>query len=218
MNFLRWVYLLFKRFFLWLFEDIIEIWSQPKPLLPEDKIPRHQGKPDLSYYTEPLQHYIDLYNSFLNASAKRLNRHEQALAWKQRVHGTWGLLAKGQESLPYLLTLVGHSNPDAREDATFLLGQLNSNPEVAQQLLISLQGEPDLVVKSSIIGALGKLRYQPAVPALASLILDHGVDVDTKWNAADSLGLIVRQDFSGRDKLQKAAAWLRAHPEMVRQN
>jgi hypothetical protein len=40
------------------------------------------------------------------------------------------------------------------------------------------------------------------------LILDTDVDVDTRWDAADSLGSIVRVDFSGPDKLEKAEKWL----------
>jgi hypothetical protein len=198
-------------------EDIKAIWLDPKPDLPEDRIPADErGKRDLSFYTEPLQHYIDLYNSFINANWKGSTSDEQRLAWKQRVHGTWGLLAKGQEALPFLLTLVRHANPDAREDASYLLGELKLEAGISEQLLHCLQNETDLVAKSSMIEALGKVRYRPAIPALALLILDKGVDVDTRWNAADSLGRIVGQDFSGPEKLLKAEAWLAGHRNETR--
>jgi hypothetical protein len=210
-----------------MFEDIIEPWRDPKPLLPEDRIPRDKmGKPDLSFYTDPLQHYIDLYNSFLNTQWRGLKHGQRALAWKQRVHGTWGLSVKGEEALPFLLTLIRHPNPDAREDGYFLLGELKSNAGISEQLFVCLQNEKDLVAKSAVIDALGKCRYRPAIPALANLILDKEVDIDTRWNAADSLGSILGDDFAGddfagddfagenfagRDKLEKAEAWLAAH-------
>jgi len=194
--------------------DIIQIiFVRPKPQLPEDRIPiDRKGKPGLSYYSEPLPHYIDLYNSFLRTRRRGASSEEQKLAWKQRVHGTWGLFVKGQEALPYLLTLIRHPNPDAREDGSYLLGRLKLEAGVSEQLLGCLQKEQDLVAKSSMIEALGRLRYRPAIPAIASLVLNKEIDIDTRWNAADSLAQLVRQDFSGPDKLLKAEAWLAAHP------
>jgi len=178
----------------------------------EDRIPvDKRGRPDLSHYSEPLEHYVELYNLFLNTDWKNATRRQQTLAWKQRVHGTWGLLAKGPEALPFLLKLVRHPNPDAREDASHLLGELRSRTDHQEQLLALLQEEEDLVVKSSLIEALGKLRYRPAIPALAAIILNQEIDVDTRWNAADSLGLIVGELFAAPDKLQRAAAWINEH-------
>ena len=177
----------------------------------EDRIPIDKnGKPDLSFYTEPVTHYIDLYNASLAGGS---TREQQELAWKERVHGTWGLSAKGQQALPYILTLIRHANPDAREDGYFLLGELKSDDATSEQLLECLQGETDLVARSSLIAALGKCRYRPAIAALRSLILDADVDVDTRWDAADSLGSILGVDFSGPDKLERAEAWLASQEE-----
>jgi len=203
-----------KRLAVSIWVDVIQIiFVHSKPRLPEDRIPvDRKGRPDLSYYSEPLQHYIDLYNSFLQTRRRGASREEQNLVWKQRVHGTWGLLAKGQEALPYLLTLIRQPNPDAREDGSYLLGRLNLEAGVSEQLLACLQKEQDLVAKSAMIEALGRLRYRPAIRALAWLVLNEEIDIDTRWNAADSIARIVRQDFSGPDKLQKAEAWLAAHP------
>ena len=197
-------------FFSWLFEDLKQLYFPPKPpSLPEDSIPvDKRGVCDLSFYTEPLEHYIELYNSFLATRWKGSSLEQRGLAWKQRVHGTNGLLVRGREALPFLLTLIRHSNPDAREDAYFLLGELRSDPAISKELLECLQNEKDLVARSAVIAALGKCRYRPAIPALRSIILGPDVDADTRWDAADSLGSIVGQDFSGPDKLAKAQAWL----------
>ena len=132
------------------------------------------------------------------------------------MHGEWGLLAKGQDALPFLLTLIRHPNPDAREDSSFLLGKLKLSDDISGQLLRCLQNEKDLVVLSAIMESLGKLRYRPAIPALASFILDKNTDIDTRWNAIDSLGRIVGEEFSEPGKVQKAEAWLSAHPNHVR--
>jgi len=207
---LRWLALAAKRFAAWMFEELKHVFVEPKPNLPEDEIPIDKsGRPDMSFYTEPLQHYIDLYGSFLDSSGT--SREQQRSAWKQRVHATWGLLAKGQEALPFLLTLVQNANPAAREDASFLLGELKSDSAISEHLLAHLGNEKDLVVLSAMIDALGKLRYRPAIPALAHMILAPEIDLDTRWNAADSLGAIAGQDFSGPDKLQKAESWIAAN-------
>jgi hypothetical protein len=58
MNLVRRAVHLLQRFFLCMVEDLKELWYVPKPLLPEDNIPRHQGKPDLSYDREPVEHIV----------------------------------------------------------------------------------------------------------------------------------------------------------------
>jgi len=198
------------RFLGFMFQDVKRLFVYTsRPRLPEDSIPVDKnGKPDLSFYTEPVTYYIDLYKAHLAAYRKGSTAEQQRLAWRQRVHGTLGLLAKGQEGLPFILTLVGHPDSDAREDGYYLLAELKSDAATGERLLECLQSETDRVALSSLIGALGKCRYRPAIPALRSLILDTRTDVDTRWNAADSLGSIVGHDFSGPDKLAKAEAWL----------
>ena len=199
------------RFISFLFEDIWPPLVDTSPRLAEDTIPiDKKGKPDLSFYTEPVTHYIDLYNASLAAGS---TREQQALGWKQRVHGTWGLSVKGQEALPFILTLIRHPNPDAREDGYFLLAELKGDSDTGERLVECLQSESDLVARSSLISALGKCRYRPAIPALRTLILDSETDVDTRWDAADSLGSIVGVDFCGPDKLAKAEAWLASHEQ-----
>lgn len=201
------------------FRDLL-LPRSPKPKYPleEDDIPMDKsspvrGKRDLSYYTKPLDHYIGLYEAALQQVSKNESTRDRInLAWRQRVHGCNGLLVKGSEAVPYLLRLVSHEDPDAREDAAFLLGELRDNKEVAGVLLAQLVDETDLVVQSATIEALGKLRYRPAIPALAALILDGTSDRDVRLDAVESLGRIVKHSFSqAQDPLAEAASWLRAN-------
>lgn len=179
--------------------------------LEEDNIPIDaRGKPNLSRYTKPLDHYISLYEASLTRIPEAEFSEEQAnLAFRQRVHATWGLRAKGAEAIPFLLTLVGRKNSNAREDASFLLGELKRTDGNADALLTHLNSEKDLVAQSAIIQALGKLGYQPAVQAMARLILSDKIDRDIRLDAADSLGQIVKiAFFESDDPLAAAISWL----------
>jgi hypothetical protein len=179
--------------------------------LEEDNIPIDaRGKPDLSRYTKPLAHYISLYEaSMTRIPEAELSEARANLAFRQRVHATWGLRAKGAEAIPFLLTLVCRKNSDSREDASFLLGEMERTDGIADVLLAQLNNEKDLVAQSAMIQALGKLRYQPAVQAMARLILSHDVDHDIRLDAADSLGRIVKILFSeSDDSLAAAISWL----------
>jgi hypothetical protein len=53
-------------------EDIKRfLWADTTPRLAEDRIPVDKnGKRDLSFYTEPVTHYIDLYNASLAAGSR----------------------------------------------------------------------------------------------------------------------------------------------------
>jgi hypothetical protein len=169
-----------------------------------------RGKPDLSRYTKPLAHYINLYEaSMARIPEAEFSEGRANLAFRQRVHATWGLRAKGAEAIPFLLTLVGRKNSDAREDASFLLGELKRTDGIADVLLTQLNKERDLVAQSAMIQALGKLRYQPAVQPMARLILSDNIDRDIRLDAADSLGRIVKIAFSeSDDPLAAAISWL----------
>jgi hypothetical protein len=184
---------------------------RPRHVLEEDNMPIDaHGKPDLSRYTKPLAYYIGLYEASMTRIPEAEFSEERAnLSFRQRVHATWGLRAKGAEGIPFLLTLVGRKNSDAREDASFLLGELKRTDGIADVFLTQLNNEKDLVVKSAMIQALGKLRYQPAVQAMARLILSDDIDRDIRLDAADSLGQIVKIPFSeSDDPLAAAISWL----------
>jgi len=194
------------------FEKIRQVFQPKRKFrLEEDKIPVDgHGRPDLSRYSKPLAHYISLYEaSMTRIPAAELSSERANFAFRQRVHATWGLRAKGAEAIPYLLTLVNRKNPDAREDASFLLGELKRSEGIADVLLAQLKNEEELVAQSVMIQALGKLRYRPAVPALARLILLDDIDRDIQLDAVDSLGRIMKIDFSeSGEPLVAAISWL----------
>ena len=131
------------------------------------------------------------------------------LLFRKRVHGTYGLMVKGSDAIPYLLKLLQNSNPDAREDASFLLGELEKRDDIAELLVEHMKEEADVVARSAMIDALGKLRYEPAIPALAHVILSETIDDDTRSDAADSLAKIVGEGFSSPgDRIGAATKWL----------
>ena len=192
------------------------LFSEPKHKysLEEDSFPKDKrGKPDLSFYKKPLTHYIRMYEASMAEIPKEELLQDRAnLAWRQRVYAVWGFTAKGTEAIPYLLTLVKHKNPDAREDSAFLLGELKRSEGIADTLTEQLEKETDLVAKTSFILALGSLRYKPAIPALAKLIFDGRTDPDHRIDAVDSLDRIAKTSFSkSSDPVGAATEWLMAN-------
>jgi hypothetical protein len=183
--------------------------------LEEDSIPvDKQGQPDLSHYTDSVDYYIELYEKFL-ASLRgewRWVTQETRLPWSSRVHGMWGLIAKGGAAVPYALKLLDHAEPDAREDGAAILGAVGKDESVVTQILGRLSAETDLVARGSLISALGELRSRRAIPALAAIIRDEAADGDERWTAVESLGKIARRRFFKQsDPIEAAVVWLKKH-------
>ena len=126
---------------------------------------------------------------------------------------SWGLIARGRESLPYLMLMLRSSNADSREDAGGALGWLGKEPGgVVGELLAALEDETEHQPRDSIVVTLGALKNRAAIPALAALIRSDDTDGDTRRCAVESLGKIVRKQFGTRDDPESATiAWLDAH-------
>ena len=123
----------------------------------EDSIPFvERGRPDPRHYTESVAYYQRMYDEFLASSARTLTRRETNLAWRQRVHATYGLLARGIESMPYALQLLRHEHEDAREDAATILADIGAAPAAAKALREALRTETDDVARTAIAEALGQ--------------------------------------------------------------
>jgi hypothetical protein len=168
------------------------------------------GKPDLSYYDDPLQHYIDLYELSMQGSISQ--GVPPSYRWNCRVHATWGLLTKRAESVPYLIELLSRGNSDAHEDAAYLLGELSKDEEVSQLLLSMLDSEENLVAKGAIVAAIGKLGSKAAVPKLAELITATDTDEVILEDAIVSLGRIARKRFTDSENpREQAMKWLVAN-------
>jgi hypothetical protein len=187
-------------------------------VLEEDFIPRDRsGRPILRYFTYPLDHYIHYhedYLAFLNSKPKPSEAlgMRATKAWSKYVYASWGFIAKGTEALPYVLKLLKRPEPESRETAAEVLAELGQQEGVVEHLIAALAVEGDAVVRSCMIGALGDLRREKAIPALARLVRDQDMDEQARWDAAESLGKIVGRRFTKQDDPFKAAQdWLGKH-------
>jgi HEAT repeat protein len=179
----------------------------------EDGWSAGQADLDLSEYTEPVEHYVEMYEQYLAALKKRsMTEAEADLAWSRRVHANYGLIARGAAAIPYALRMLSNKEPDAREDSAGILAELGQRPEVVDHLLQALERETDQPARDSLVLALGQLRAKKAIPVLARIIRDPAADGDTRWSAVESLGLIVRRRFIGKpDPVNAALEWLASH-------
>lgn len=175
--------------------------------------PHGRGRPDTRYYTDSLEYYIQMYEQYLaTLEGKRGPGYEIELASSRGVHAQWGLIAKGAAATSYALSLLERSIPEAREDGAGILAELGRDEAVVDKLIERLASESETTARDSIVLALGQLGNKKAVPSLAAIIRDVAIDVDTKWTAIESLGLIVHKRFLKQDNPVKAAiAWLDTH-------
>ena len=164
------------------------------------------GQPDLSYYTEPAAYYADMINQSLRATHVR--GYDAKLEFARLVHGSWGLIAKGADAIPYAVELLRSTEAQGREQGAAVLARVGKD-EVVSQLLTTLASEKDRQTMDGIVIALGAIRNRKAIPALAELIENEATDGDTRWTAVESLGQIVRRRFVDRpDPIKAALDWL----------
>lgn len=165
------------------------------------------GKPDLRRYTEPVEHYMAMYDRYLAGEV------DPKLAFTSRVQATWGLIAKGAAAIPYAVQMLRHRDGDAREDGAAILAELGKQTQVVDVLLDALEDEVESQARDSMIQALGRMRARKAIPILRETILSERTDGDTRYMAIEALGRIVRRRFLSRpDPLAAATAWLADHP------
>lgn len=72
-----------------------------------DRDEQPRGMPDLSRFKKPSAHYFELH---LEAVGQRGNV-------EKRVAVSWGLIARGRASIPFLQMMLSSKNPASREDA-----------------------------------------------------------------------------------------------------
>jgi HEAT repeat protein len=198
--------------------DILGCIQKLVPVVPEDLLfiaPREKdGSPKLRYFTKPLEHYIGYFEDYLaifNSQAK-LSSRQISLACSKGSWAQWGFIAKGTESLPYVMELLKRPIPEAREAAANVLFGLARQDGVIEPLLDALATEDDEQTRGGMIQALGALRSKKAIPVLAQLIRDQKMDEENRWVAMESLGEIVGRMFVRQDSPIKAAEdWLTKH-------
>ena len=161
-----------------------------------------RGVPDLRRFEDSADGYYQLHLEAVREGD-----------FSKRVTASWGLIARGRDSLPYLMLMLRSSNADSREDAGGALGWLGrKSGDVVGELLTALAHETEHQPRDAIVVTLGALKSRAAIPALAALIRSDGTDGDTRRCAVESLGKIVRKRFGTQDDPESAAiAWLDAH-------
>ena len=165
---------------------------------------RHaSGRRDLSFYAEPVDHYVAMYDRFLNKEV------DPKLAFATRVQATWGMIAKGAAAVPHALRMLQHPDRDAREDGAAILAEVGRQAEAVDSLLEALERETSSEARDSMIQALGRMRARKAIPTLGGIILSEATDGDTRHSAIEALGRIVRKRFlAAPDPVGAAREWL----------
>lgn len=182
--------------------------------LPEDQYPvDSKGRPDLTYYSESVAHYVDLYQRYLAViDDSPRDRGDIVDAFALRVHGTWGLIAKGADSIHFAMRLLSDSRPEVRGDGTSILSEIGKNGEIIERLISTLESDSDAESTDTILAALGRMRADEAIPIIARIIRDPNVDGDTQWTAVESLAEIVRRRFLEEpEPVDAAQEWLEIH-------
>jgi HEAT repeat protein len=92
------------------------------------------------------------------------------------------------QAIPALTGMGNSSDAAVRSTAAAALGALGVNdPVVAGQALLSLLDDPEAIVRSEAVDALGVLRYKPAAGPVRSL-LTGDADPIVRAAAAETLG------------------------------
>jgi hypothetical protein len=186
-----------------------------RPRIPEDEIPVDaSGRPDLSRYTRPLEHYCRYYEEYQALTARRTRVPDEVVraAYAKKVHATWAFIARGAESLPYVLKLLRSPDPEARADAAGILADLGDREGVADALLRVAEEESDPEALTVALDALARLREPRALPLIARIVRDPARDEgDVRWCAVESLERYARRKFTKQpDPVAAACAWLEA--------
>jgi hypothetical protein len=129
-------------------------------------------------------------------------------AYDRRVFASWGLNVRARDAMPFALEMLRDGNPEIRADATSVLERLADDPVAVQALIDLVESETELEPVDAAVEALGRLKAEAAIPALARLIRDDGTDGDTQFGAAHALGRIVGERFSRDRPVEEARTWL----------
>jgi hypothetical protein len=130
----------------------------------------------------------------------------------RRVKACWGLISCQEEAVPFALEMLRSPTADMREDAGGILTYVGRDEAAVDAVVASLAAETDVQTTDSLIGALGKMGSERAIPTLASFIRDPDADGDTRTSAIDALGQIARKRCRRRSEPADAAIrWLDEH-------
>jgi hypothetical protein len=214
-NVLRWLRLIF-------------IGAERPPRLEEDRFPRDAaGRLDLTRFRRSVEHYAGYIEDYLASLESRPDTRGrvnpstsewQAYAYRKGVFGQWGLIARGPaEALPTVLRLLQHPVAEARQaGAGVLEAWTGESDDLEAPALAALErelGNPetDIETLSTLLGVLGRVRSEAALPLLARVLrAPESSTGDLDWSAIEALGAIAGQRFvKESDPNQAAERWLR---------
>src|SRR5688572_23926955 len=204
--------------------------GRPKPpVLEEARFPTDKmGRPDLTRFTRPVDHYIGYVDAYLTSLTPPPPGHPvpresrdppwQVYAYRKGVLGQWGLIARGPgEALTHVLTLLKHPLPEGRQAAAGVLEawtQRGGNPDLGTHALAAAEreaadAEPDPEVLSVLLGILGQLRMRDALPLIARVLrADWAKTGDVDYSAAEAVAEFARESFGRDDPRGGAERWL----------
>jgi HEAT repeats len=180
----------------------------------EDRYPlASDGKPDLSYFTDTLEYYVEMYETFARSINRKLDISEAEKEFNRRCHAVSGLIAHGAAAIPYALKMLSNGESEVRQDGADVLEELGQRRHVVEHLVTALVNETNAEALSTLIAALGRLRARQVLPALARILSSREDDRELQWNAAEAVGRIVRRSFMRRpDPVKAALEWLEKQP------
>lgn len=162
------------------------------------------GWPDLTMFVEDADYYYAIHHDLWTSPDPN---------WELRAPATWGLIARGTDSLPYVRRMLASSDPDERADGAGVLGAIaQGTPELTGSLVEMLRSESDTEVRDTLIVSLGELRARDAVSLLGAIVSDPLEDHDTRDLAAHALARVTRQGFAKtQDPVAAASRWWDEH-------
>ena len=165
----------------------------------EPGIRRNRSQPRGLTRPRPFRDDLQLFNDSAQAYYEMHLDSTRGHDFAKRVTASWGLIARGQDSLPYLMSMLTSRNADSREDAAGALGWLGAKSDtIVNALIAALDRESEDQPRDSIVLTLGALKSRAAIPALASLIRSDDTDADTRRCAVESLAGRVHSRPYGR--------------------
>jgi hypothetical protein len=205
-------------------DEVLRRYPNHLELIDSGEIPNeYLTGPDLSYYVESAEFYYNL----IVESAKHFKGKQReviraelemsAIASERSVNATWGLSARGPESIPFALALFRSKDSDHRAAATSVFTGWRDAarlPSMLQYVHAALRDEKDRSLIDPLIATLGELRSRESIPVLARYVCDTSEPIDIRNAAAIALGRVVHKRFdkSGADAVLAASEWLVAHP------
>jgi HEAT repeat protein len=94
------------------------------------------------------------------------------------------------EAVPYIIPLLKSSNINVRSTSAYVLGELGDEDDMNLiKALINALNDPEEIVRSDVIEALGLLLVEEAVPKVCELLLNDPSAL-VRASAAEALGEI----------------------------